>query len=60
MRLAPIGGAPHYLWQYNSKNGECVKEINDIKMEFNFVMRYMVEELGQELLDANITFCDAF
>lgn len=29
-------------------------------MEFNFVMRYMLEELGEELHDANITFCDVF
>lgn len=27
---------------------ECVEEINDMIMEFNFVMRYMVEELGKE------------
>ncbi|KAF8364567.1 hypothetical protein HHK36_033459 [Tetracentron sinense] len=60
MGLAPIGCAPHYLWQYNSKNGECVEVINDMIMEFNFAMRYMVEELGQELLDANITFCNTF
>ncbi|KAF8379714.1 hypothetical protein HHK36_029159 [Tetracentron sinense] len=60
MGLAPIGCAPHYLWQYNSKNGECVEVINDMIMEFNFAMRYMVEELGQELLEANITFCNTF
>ncbi|KAF6164920.1 hypothetical protein GIB67_017123 [Kingdonia uniflora] len=41
---------------YQSKNGECVKEINDI----NFAMRYMVQELNQELADANLIFCDAF
>ncbi|KAF6168794.1 hypothetical protein GIB67_012192 [Kingdonia uniflora] len=34
----------------------CVKEINDI----NFAMRYMVQELNQELADANFIFCDAF
>ncbi|KAJ4950283.1 hypothetical protein NE237_027115 [Protea cynaroides] len=60
MGLAPMGCAPHYLWQYNSSKGECVKKINDMIIEFNFAMRYMVEELNQELLDANITFCDAF
>ncbi|XP_010266538.1 PREDICTED: GDSL esterase/lipase At5g08460-like [Nelumbo nucifera] len=60
MGLAPIGCAPHYLWQYNSKNGECVKEINDMIVEFNFAIRYMVEELRLELLDASIIFCDAF
>ncbi|KAF6155283.1 hypothetical protein GIB67_019809, partial [Kingdonia uniflora] len=42
--------------QYENKNGECVKEINDI----NFAMRYMVQELNQELADANFIFCDAF
>jgi hypothetical protein len=29
-------------------------------MEFNFVMRYMVEELGQELPDVLIIFCDVY
>ncbi|XP_042505976.1 GDSL esterase/lipase At5g08460-like [Macadamia integrifolia] len=60
MGLAPLGCAPHYLNQYNSTNGDCVKEINDLIMEFNFAMRYMVKELNQDLVDANITFCDAF
>lgn len=58
MGLAPIGCAPHYLWQYGSENGECVEQINDMAIEFNFLMRYMVEKLGEELSDANITFCD--
>lgn len=34
--------------------------INDMIMNFNFVMRYMVEELNQELHDADIIFCDIF
>ncbi|KAF6134934.1 hypothetical protein GIB67_029755 [Kingdonia uniflora] len=45
-----------YEIQYQSKNGECVQEINDI----NFAMTYMVQELNQELADANFIFCDAF
>ncbi|XP_043706851.1 GDSL esterase/lipase At5g08460-like [Telopea speciosissima] len=60
MGLAPIGCAPHYLYEYNSKNGDCAQEINDMIMEFNFAMRYMVKQLNQDLVDANITFCDAF
>ncbi|KAF6163929.1 hypothetical protein GIB67_024784 [Kingdonia uniflora] len=60
MGLAPIGCTPHYLWQYQSKNGECVKEINHMINEFNFAMRYMVQELNQELAHANFIFCDAF
>ncbi|KAL5719069.1 hypothetical protein ACHQM5_011901 [Ranunculus cassubicifolius] len=60
MGLAPIGCAPRYLWQYSSKDGECVKEINDMVMEFNFAMRFMVEELIHELPDYAITFCDTF
>ncbi|XP_076950635.1 GDSL esterase/lipase At5g08460-like [Bidens hawaiensis] len=60
MGLAPIGCAPYYLWQYNSQNGECVKPINNMIMEFNFVMRYTVGELNKELVDANIIFCDAY
>lgn len=60
MGLAPIGCAPHYLWKYSSENGECVEEINDMILEFNFEMRYMVEMLRQELLDSNIIFCDMY
>ncbi|KAG8659040.1 GDSL esterase/lipase At5g08460 [Manihot esculenta] len=60
MGLAPIGCAPHYLWRHNSKNGECITEINDMIMEYNFFMRYMIEELGQELPDAKLTFCDLY
>lgn len=60
MGLAPIGCAPHYLWRHNSKNGECITEINDMVMEYNFFMRYMIEELGQELPDAKLTFCDLY
>lgn len=60
MGMPPIGCAPHYLWKYSSKNGECVDEINDMIMEYNFVMRFMIEELGHELLDAKITFCDMY
>ncbi|XP_030530393.2 GDSL esterase/lipase 7 [Rhodamnia argentea] len=60
MGLPPIGCAPHYLWQYRSKNGECVDEINDAITEFNFAMRFMVEGLGRELTGASITFCDVF
>ena len=58
--LAPIGCAPHYLWQYGSENGECVEQINDMAIEFNFLMRYMVAKLAAELSDANIIFCDVF
>ncbi|GLT90755.1 hypothetical protein SLE2022_086730 [Rubroshorea leprosula] len=60
MGLAPIGCAPHYLWQFNSTNGECVKEINDMILEFNFLMRFMTVDLNHELPDANIIFCDVF
>ncbi|XP_028774732.1 GDSL esterase/lipase At1g71691 [Neltuma alba] len=58
MGLAPIGCAPHYLWQYGSKDGECIEQINDMVMEFNFLMRYMIEKLTKELADLNIIFCD--
>lgn len=58
--LAPIGCAPHYMWQYDSQNGECIEQINDMAIEFNFLMRYMVENLNKELSDANIIFCDTF
>ncbi|PHT57855.1 hypothetical protein CQW23_00218 [Capsicum baccatum] len=60
MGLAPIGCAPYYLWLYSSKNGECVETINDMILEFNFAVRYMVSELNEELVDASVIFCDAF
>ncbi|KAG6389707.1 hypothetical protein SASPL_151180 [Salvia splendens] len=60
MGLAPLGCAPYYLWLYESENGECVEMINDMIVEFNYAMRYMVEELNHKLEGANIVFCDAF
>lgn len=60
MGLPPIGCAPYYLQRYKSNDGECVEEINDMIMEFNFFMRYMTDELLHELPDAGIIFCDVF
>ncbi|XP_021757679.1 GDSL esterase/lipase At5g08460-like [Chenopodium quinoa] len=60
MGIAPMGCAPHYLWRYRSKNGECIQEINNMIMEFNFVMRYMIQELNKELSDSKIIFCDMY
>ncbi|KAF5938531.1 hypothetical protein HYC85_022790 [Camellia sinensis] len=60
MGLPPIGCAPYYLWSYQSENGECVQMINDMILELNFVLRYIVEELSQELIEADIIFCDVF
>lgn len=60
MGLAPVGCAPHYLWQYGSRHGECIDPINDVMVDFNYAMRSMVRELNRNLTDAMITFCDAF
>ncbi|KAK4844487.1 hypothetical protein QYF36_020846 [Acer negundo] len=60
MGLPPIGCAPHYLWKYNRGDGECVEEINDMIMEFNYVMRYTVYELREDFPDLNIIFCDMY
>lgn len=60
MGLPPIGCAPHYLWKDNCGNGECVEEINDMIMEFSYVMRYMVYELCEDFPDLNIIFCDMY
>lgn len=60
MGLAPLGCAPYYLWLYQSEHGECVEKINNMIMEFNFAMRFTVQELNKELVGANIVFCDAF
>lgn len=58
MGLAPLGCTPFYV--LTRKNGECIEQINNMIVEFNFLMRYMVNELSQELADAKITFCDAY
>lgn len=58
--MAPIGCAPHYLWMYNSQNGECIEEINNMIVEYNFGMRYVVDQLNQELPESSIIFCDVF
>ncbi|KAL5552290.1 hypothetical protein UlMin_002466 [Ulmus minor] len=60
MGLPPIGCAPHYLWQYKSNNGECIEEINDMVMEFNFAMRYTIEKFGRKFHKAKVAFCDVF
>ncbi|PHT92258.1 hypothetical protein T459_00140 [Capsicum annuum] len=60
MGLAPIGWAPDYLGIYSSKNGECLVTINDMILEFNFAVRYMVSGLNEVLVDSSIIFCDAF
>lgn len=60
MGLAPIGCTPHYLWEYKSVNGECVDAINNVVVNFNYAMRYMVDELNRNLSDAMIIFYDAF
>jgi hypothetical protein len=60
MGLAPIGCAPRYMWEYGTVNGDCVEPINDMAIEFNFLMRYIVEKLAEELPDANIIFCDVY
>ncbi|KAL3635760.1 hypothetical protein CASFOL_020307 [Castilleja foliolosa] len=60
MGLAPLGCAPYYLWMYHSEKGRCVDMINEMILEFNYAMRFMVEELNRELIDANVIFCDAY
>ncbi|KAJ4808300.1 GDSL esterase/lipase [Rhynchospora pubera] len=60
MGVAPIGCSPHYLWEYNSVYGECVEQINNMIVQLNFAMTYMVHKLNMELDGAMFTFCDAF
>ncbi|XP_078442911.1 SGNH hydrolase-type esterase superfamily protein [Wolffia australiana] len=60
MGLAPIGCAPHYLWQQRSERVGCVEEVNNIVVGFNMVLKFMVYELNQKLPNANFVFCDAF
>ncbi|XP_019160426.1 PREDICTED: GDSL esterase/lipase At5g08460-like isoform X2 [Ipomoea nil] len=60
MGLGPMGCAPYYIWRYRNQPGHCVEIMNDMIVEFNLALRYIVDELGQELADAKIIFCDAF
>lgn len=60
MGLAPVGCAPHYLCQNRSVNGECIETINNVMVDFNNAMREILDTLNRNLLDATITFCDAF
>ncbi|KAK1325641.1 GDSL esterase/lipase [Acorus calamus] len=46
--------------KYRSQDGRCIKEINDAIIEFNFELKYMVNELNKELTGAQFTFCNAF
>ena len=58
MGLAPIGCAPHYLWESNS--ARCVDEVNKLILGFNLALKYAVLELNRKLPDALFIFCDAF
>ncbi|GJZ89677.1 hypothetical protein Tco_0661459 [Tanacetum coccineum] len=48
------------LAEYGSENEACIKMLNNMILEFNSLMRFTIEELLEELTDANIIFCDAF
>lgn len=60
MGLPPVGCAPYYLWLYGSISGRCNEIINNMILEFNYAMRYIVAELNKELIDFSIIFCDAY
>lgn len=60
MGLPPIGCTPHYLWEYDSVYGDCVEQINNMIVQLNFAMTYMVHKLNLELHRATFTFCDTF
>ncbi|KAF3333148.1 GDSL esterase/lipase 7 [Carex littledalei] len=60
MGLPPIGCTPHYLWEYDSVYGDCVEQINNMVVQLNFAMTYMVHKLNLELHGATFTFCDTF
>ncbi|ERN14109.1 hypothetical protein AMTR_s00021p00238930 [Amborella trichopoda] len=60
MGLAPLGCAPHYLSKYDSQNGECVELINGMIVQYNYLMRHMVQKFSKENPTANIIFCDLY
>jgi len=58
--LDPLGCAPHFLSERNSNEGKCIKEINNMVIEYNFALRYMVNQLNYKLSGANIIFCNIY
>lgn len=56
--MVPLGCAPRFLWESNSIYGKCSEEVNNMIIEYNFAMKYMVQQLNEKLLDANIVFCN--
>ena len=58
--MGPLGCAPRFLWESKSVYGECIDEVNNMILEYNFVMKYMVHQLNAKLPDANIVFCDIY
>lgn len=58
--MGPLGCAPRFLWESNSIYGECLEEVNNMIIEYNFAMKYMVQQLNEKLLDANIVFRDIY
>ncbi|GLJ22559.1 hypothetical protein SUGI_0424540 [Cryptomeria japonica] len=58
--MGPLGCAPHFLWETNSPNGECVEDINNMIIEYNYALKYMVEGLNSKLPGANIVFSDIY
>ncbi|KAH9302625.1 hypothetical protein KI387_014208 [Taxus chinensis] len=58
--IGPLGCAPHFLWETNSQSGECAENINNMIIEFNFALKYMVDSLNSILPGATIVYCDIF
>lgn len=44
--LGPLGCAPHFLWERNSTDRECIEEINNMVMAYNLALRYKLDKLS--------------
>lgn len=64
--ILPLGCTPRTVWKwYNTSNVEkdgrgCVKEINDIVLEYNTMLNEHIVKLNSKLPDAQIVFCDVY
>ncbi|KAK9097053.1 hypothetical protein Sjap_022550 [Stephania japonica] len=64
--IGPLGCAPRSLWEaYDSTTkisggNYCVKEMNEVILEYNAILSQHLYNLSLELSDAQIIFCDVY
>ena len=64
--ILPLGCTPRTVWKWYTtstveKDGRgCVKEINDIVLEYNTMLNEHIVKLNSKLSDVQIVFCDVY